>query len=506
MENLTLILLLILIFSLLFNYLSFSYKMTSFEIVNDMGIGINFGNTFDCFVPYKNISSPEEQITLLGNSFPTKKMILNIKKSGFKTIRLPITWLNFMDELGNINSEWISQIKEVVQWVINNNMYCIINVHHDGKSGNWLSRGLISKNKYDKLWTQIAKEFKDFNEYLIFESMNEVEFVTESGDYDYETLHILTQSFIDIVRNSGGINSKRFLIISGANTEIYLSISEDFKLPSDPVNNFGVSIHYYYPYEYTKQHINENGRKDWGDELDFEDIMGNFYMLKKSFLDKNIPVIVDEVGVLTEDGKDIDTMKEYLYIVFSLVAGFDGMMCCLWDTSNKEFGDMNYYNRVTKKWYDEKIKKFLSKIAQGKYVSMWDFFINTNQIPLQAIDYDSEGNVVSYFLDDLTLSKLIFYVRYNGNYSESDIELSCDFNDGTSKKIEFSKKNGIKQYDGTTKYTVNVLIPNCTDYFNAIKLKDPGNIIFKNFTLEFYDEFDLFDMDNYKESVLKSIN
>ena len=118
MENLTLILLIILICSLLFNYLSFSYKMTSFEIVNDMGIGINFGNTFDCFDPYKNISSPEDQITLLGNSFPTKEMILSIKKSGFKTIRLPITWINFMDELGNINSEWISKIKEFVQRII----------------------------------------------------------------------------------------------------------------------------------------------------------------------------------------------------------------------------------------------------------------------------------------------------------------------------------------------------------------------------------------------------
>ena len=479
--------------------------MKPFEIANDMGIGINLGNTFDCFDLSRNIKTPEELITLWGNSIPTKQMIKRIKKNGFKTIRLPITWMNFMDEFGIVDSKWISVIKEVVSWITNDNIYCIINVHHDGKSGNWLSEGLISKNKFDNLWAQIAHEFKNFNEYLIFESMNEVEYKTEEGDYNYTTLYILTQSFIDIVRNSGGINSRRFLIVSGANTDIDLSTSSDYKLPSDPSNNFGVSIHYYYPYDFTKLATENQGRESWGEEMDFEEIMGNFYMLKKAFLDKNIPVIVDEVGVLTEDKKSIESMEEYLYIVFSLVAGFDGMMCCLWDTSNKEKGDMNYYDRDTNKWYDIKIKNFLSKIGRGQYVSMWDYFITTSQIPIDSFDDNPEGNLY-YDVDELKLSKIYFYVKYNGNFTENDIELSCVYKSGESIKIEFSKKNGIKQYDGTIKYTINVSIQYCNEYFYAIKLREPENIIFKNFTLEFFDQFDLFDMDAYKDDVLKSIS
>lgn len=87
-------------------------------------------------------------------------MIKNLKKYGFKTIRLPITWINFIDQMGNIESNWIAFMKQVIDFVIKDyNIYCIINIHNDGKDDNWLSKGINDKNMFIKLWTQISNEF-----------------------------------------------------------------------------------------------------------------------------------------------------------------------------------------------------------------------------------------------------------------------------------------------------------------------------------------------------------
>ena len=114
-----------------------------------------------------------------------------MKKYGFKTIRLPITWINFIDDKGKVKSEWLSTIKNVVDLiVIDNNMYCILNIHHDGKDNNWLSKGINSLNIYINLWKQIAEEFINYDEHLLFESMDNPNYYI-NGHYDFDTLFIL---------------------------------------------------------------------------------------------------------------------------------------------------------------------------------------------------------------------------------------------------------------------------------------------------------------------------
>ena len=51
-------------------------------------------------------------------------------------------------------------------WFNNKRKYCILNVHNDGDNESWLRKGMEIKDKYINLWTQIAIEFKDYNEYL----------------------------------------------------------------------------------------------------------------------------------------------------------------------------------------------------------------------------------------------------------------------------------------------------------------------------------------------------
>ena len=166
-------------FILFIGFLSITLEKTAIETVNDMGLGWNLGNTFDCFGTWKKIETPDDQITMWGNSVPTEEMVVTIKKYGFNTVRFPVTWMHFMDDKNNVSSQWMSRVKEVVDWIINAGMYCILNVHHDGVSGNWLSAGTTAKSKYIYLWKQIANEFKSYGDHLVFESMNEVEYKKE---------------------------------------------------------------------------------------------------------------------------------------------------------------------------------------------------------------------------------------------------------------------------------------------------------------------------------------
>ena len=387
MDCLTLILVFCIFISILLTFISYNTKMSAMEIVNDMGLGWNMANTFECYSINEKIEDPEEIIKLWGNEVPTKNMFIKLKKYGFKTIRFPITWMNFMDDSGKVDNKWMSKIKEVVDLIMDLNMYCIINIFHDGSEGNWLSKGLIAQKRYIILWEQIAENFKYYDEHLIFESMNHVQY-NIGNNYDFDTLFTLTQSFVDTIRSSKGNNKHRLLLITGADTNLDLTCSEEFKLPKDPSNKLAVSIHYYNPSQFTIESKDdpytwvEDGvtyiipaLTQWGSESEYKDIFSDFEEMKNAFTDKGIPVILGEIGVLTEENKEIDSIRDYLYTVFSMSAAYEGIMSCLMDKSNKIKGNMNYYDRVNDKWYDEIIQKNFKKISRGKFINPKDYYI-----------------------------------------------------------------------------------------------------------------------------------
>ena len=253
MEFLPIILIIIFIFSLILNHQSYLSRKTALDIVNEMGLGYNLGNSFDSYNISVKINDPDDQITLFGNPLPTKKLISNIKKSGFKTIRFPVTWINFIDENGNVNHEWMLRVKEVINWIINKNLYCILNIRNDGEEGNWLYDGLNAKEKFINLWSQIAEELKDLNEYLIFESMDSpMYYFTYDNNIKYDILLNLTQAFVDTIRNSGGFNKERLLIIPGMESELEYTCTSDYKMPIDPYNKLAISIHYNNPNDFEK--------------------------------------------------------------------------------------------------------------------------------------------------------------------------------------------------------------------------------------------------------------
>ena len=512
MELLDPILISLLILTLIFNYLSLYNKKKSMEIVNDMGIGYNLGNIFDCYDKDVEIKDPIDQITLCGNSFPTKHMISSIKKSGFKTIRFPVTWINFIDDYGNVNSDWMKNVKEVIDLIINSNMYCILNLENDGKKGNWLSRGIMFKNKYTNLWSQIANEFKDYDEHLIFESMDVFEDIDSYlyYDYNYSSLLTLNQCFIDTIRKSGGNNINRLLIVSGASANIDLTCSLSYEMPIDVYNNTAVSIHYYVPYTFTLEsdylftYFDEYGYEynytsdmEWGDIIDYNEIITNFELLKSFFLDKKIPVIISEVGVITEEEKKIKSIREFLYVVFAISSNYNGITSCLWDTSNKTLGNINYYNRETNKWYDEKIGDNFKQISKGKYIKPLEFFTMTNSITTDVEDYF--GMYVK--IGNKKPLKAIFNCKFHRTFEYDIFFLLTYDKNGEFSPIDITESQKKKEYDGTYTYTVNISNIDCNNYVELEKLEMFNSITFNNLTIEFEEQFLYFDYKYYKKAI-----
>lgn len=261
---------------------------TATDAVKNMGLGWNLGNTLDANGQMKTTDVNNdaywgcqglESETYWGQKETKKELFTMMKNAGFGAIRVPVTWYNHMDKNGNVDAAWMARVRQVVDWVLDAGLYCIINVHHDtGADGDdrksWLKANTTTYNKqksrYENLWKQIATEFKDYDQRLLFESYNEMldgynswcfaSFNT-AAKYDatvaadaYKAINNYAQSFVDAVRTVGGNNSQRNLIINtyGAccgegtwNTHLPDPLKE-MKLPSDPAKNHIIfEIHTY---------------------------------------------------------------------------------------------------------------------------------------------------------------------------------------------------------------------------------------------------------------------
>ena len=509
---LSFVLLFVFCISILIDYLSITIKKNAFQTVKEMGIGWSLSNSFECYNPdIKIMTNPDEQLKLYGNEVPTKKLITSIKKYGFRTIRVPITWLYFMDESGTINPVWMDRVKEVVNWIIESKLYCIINVDRDGDKGNWLSQGISSKEKFIYLWTQIANEFKNYNEYLIFQSMDQVEYKI-GNDYDYITLLNINQAFVDTVRNTGGKNSDRLLIVAGMNQDPELTCLSLYKIPIDPSRKLAISFYYYIPGNFVTEstdnpwtwvdqdgvtHINPPVN-NWGAEYEYKELFVYFENFKEMFVDKGYPVIISETGVLTEDKKDINSIREYLYSVFSMAQSFDGIMACLLDTSDKKYGVINYYDRINDKWYDEVIRDIFKKISQGNFLKFTDFFYYSNKDTVSNLNHN--GYLILK-IGKKKVKKIIFNVRLAIDYNHVNFGIFSNDKKGMPFSQTVQGPEGKKNFDGSYTYTIDVSKKDYNDYVEVQKWWNAEYSTFKYLTIQFDRKYTFFDYTAYKNNL-----
>lgn len=215
------------------------------EAVKNMGVGWNLGNTLDASdskVADFNLDAywggqGLDSETYWGQPVTSPALFKMMKNAGFGAIRVPVTWYNHMDKSGKVNAEWMKRVRTVVDYVLDNGLYCILNVHHDtGADSNthksWIkadeSNYNANKTRFEELWKQIAEEFKDYDKHLLFEGYNEMLdvksswcFASFSGTYSatqaasaYKGLNGYAQSFVNTVRATGGNNATRNLVVN----------------------------------------------------------------------------------------------------------------------------------------------------------------------------------------------------------------------------------------------------------------------------------------------------
>ena len=381
------------------------------QIVNEMGMGWNLGNTFDCWGTRGWTTDTE---TAWGNVTTTQDMITAIKASGFDSIRIPVTWYeNITDPATyDIDDAYLARIKEVVDYAYANDMYVIVNMHWDWESGGslWLNQGADALPQFKTMWTEIANYFKDYDQHLVFESMNEVTF-------DYDVLNSFNQSFVDLMRESGGNNADRLLLLAGKNDDLAQTCSDSYVVPDDDM--VAVSIHYYTPSTFCVADINASWghTETWGTETEIQDVYNNFNKMKETFVDKGIPVIVGEYGVLTteKDQKDREDIVEYLNTVASTALAIDGLSAFLWDAGNA--GDMQFFDRKELKWFDPTIENVYKNLKQNGAGIKFEY-TSTKEVTIPLAEYKDENgytvNVAGYGANGEKLEKVILNGKLTG--------------------------------------------------------------------------------------------
>ncbi|MCL1820575.1 MAG: glycoside hydrolase family 5 protein [Oscillospiraceae bacterium] len=322
-------------------------EITSLELARMMGYGINLGNTMEACdsgnrIPNRDISIYEQ---MWGQPITTQAMITGHKNAGFKTLRIPVAWTNTMDfENGDltINDEHLDRVEEIINYALNEDMYVIINDHWD--HGWWSLFSHPEQEKRDlameifvSMWTRIAERYKDYDHRLIFEPANEEwgnRFNDKTSfnplperlneDECYKLLTELAQVFVDLVRDTGGKNAERFLLIPGYNTDVADTADDRFQMPVDKANKLMLSVHYYTPWSYCGD---TSGVGTWGKTAEVEQMNDLLKMMTK-YTDMGYGIVLGEWGVLDNEGPD----RLSYFTNFLDNCDLYGYVPMLWDT------------------------------------------------------------------------------------------------------------------------------------------------------------------------------
>lgn len=347
--------------------------LTALEATRLMGNGINLGNTLEACDNNVGIktNTPLSYETHWGQPKTTQAMIDGMKAAGFDTIRIPVAWMTNATHLYEgdytIDADYMDRVEEVVRYARKAGMYVIINDHWDGGwygmfGSESAETRALAMEAYKGMWQQIAERFRDYSDYLIFESANEelgtrfdensalycsdsvVTYLTD--DERYVLTNEINQTFVDVVRATGGNNATRFLLIAGYGTNIDQTCDDRFQMPKDTaVSKLMVSVHYYDPWSYCGASSAVSATK-WGKVSDYEYLDQQLAKMTK-FTEAGYGVVIGEYGALPcSDGLKDNTLA-YHTAFLDACTKYD-LTNCLWDCSG-------LYKRVSQTFADDDI-------------------------------------------------------------------------------------------------------------------------------------------------------
>ena len=347
--------------------------LTALEATRLMGNGINLGNTLEACDNNVGIktNTPLSYETHWGQPKTTQAMIDGMKAAGFDTIRIPVAWMTNAPHLYEgdytIDADYMDRVEEVVRYARKAGMYVIINDHWDGGwygmfGSESAETRALAMEAYKGMWQQIAERFRDYSDYLIFESANEElggrfdensplycsdSVVTYLNDDErYALTNEINQTFVDVVRATGGNNATRFLLIAGYSTDIDQTCDDRFQMPKDTVDSkLMVSVHYYDPWSYCGASSAVSATK-WGKVSDYEYLDQQLAKMTK-FTEAGYGVVIGEYGALPcSDGLKDNTLA--YHTAFLDACTKYNLTNCLWDCSG-------LYKRVSQTFADDDI-------------------------------------------------------------------------------------------------------------------------------------------------------
>ncbi len=313
------------------------------QFVSQIKVGWNLGNTFDAHRD-GNVGDEMTIEKYWCGCYTTPEMIQAIKDAGFNAIRIPVSWHNHVDENFTISTQWLDRVQEVVDYAISRDMFVILNMHHDTH----LDYLYPDSEHFDQsyrymttIWQQVGERFKDYDNKLIFESINEPRLVGTSVEWNFnesnplckdaaDCLNRLNQAFVDTVRAIGGNNADRFLMVPGYAASVDGCKLSVFQLPTDTVEQrLIVSVHAYTPYPFALQ---MPGVKNFDAETqpEMNDITRFMNQLYTRYVSKGIPVIIGEFGALSKNNLQ-DRVDFTAYYVANATAR--GIPCFWWDNN-----------------------------------------------------------------------------------------------------------------------------------------------------------------------------
>lgn len=333
---------------------------TAQQIADDMGAGWNLGNAFDA-ADCSWLSDEMDYESAWNGTKTERELIKAVKGMGFRTIRIPVSWHDHVDKNYNISSAWMKRVKEVVQWCLDEDMYVILNTHHD------ISKDFIYPDNahYDQseryikaVWKQISAEFADKGDKLIFESVNEIRAVGTGNEWWFDRNNIpknvqeyiscvnrLNQAFVDTVRAGGGNNAGRFLMIPGYDTSTDGITNKYFTMPEDSAKDkLMVTVHIY-----TEK------------ASEYRALINAAY---DKFTAKGIPVVIGEFGTVIKTNA---AKRAEIEGATAAYARSKGMTVVRWD--NNGFGgstdSYGLIDRKTLEWKFEDIAEAIVKNGTG---------------------------------------------------------------------------------------------------------------------------------------------
>ena len=327
------------------------------SFVSKLKIGWNLGNTLD---NTRTVQTEEAAEMAWGSPRITEEMILAVKKAGFNTIRIPVTWHNHMDENYNISEYWLGRVKEIVDYAYNNGMYVIINIHHDTDISYYYPTYETLENSLKfsgAVWTQLCETFRDYDEHLIFEAINEPRligtdrewWIDTNSDIGREAMDCImqtNQAFVDIVRASGGSNATRYLMAPSYCASYRYACDDLFSLPNDPANRTIVSIHAYEPQDFA---LSDGGNASFVIGRSSGNVDKVLDMIYERFTSKGVPVVIGEFGARSKDNLESRISYAAYYVAAARARGIS----CLWWDNNAFEGNGELFgllDRNTLEW------------------------------------------------------------------------------------------------------------------------------------------------------------